>query len=112
MFPALINPTVTILVSAATATGVFVHDTRIDKAAMTAVSAPAVMAAYEANTKQTNLSPDLHPHSERGSLSQAVHDLKTQNPRIQPRAEEKKHLMQKRVAKGHHAFDNYNLPIV
>ena len=112
MFPFLINPITTIFVSISTATGVFVHDTHIDKAAATALTAPAVMA-YEANTKQMSLIPDLHTHSERGSLSQAVHDLKTQNPRIQPRAtEDKKHLLQKRVAKGHHAFDNYSLPIV
>lgn len=111
MFPALINP-LAILVSLSTATGVFVHDTKIDKAT-TVMTAPAVMAAYEASTKQAGLSPDLHTHAERGSLTQAVHDLKTQNPRIQPRNnEDKKHLLQKRVAKGHHAFDNYNLPIV
>lgn len=112
MFPFLINPVTTILVSISTATGVFVHDTHLDKAAATALTMPAVMV-YEANTKQLNLAPDLHTHSERGSLSQTVHDLKTQNPRIQPRTQEdKKHLLQNRVARGHHAFDNYNLPIV
>lgn len=111
MFPAiLINP-LAILVSLSTATGVFVHDTHIDKAA-TALVAPAIIA-YEANTKQLSLAPDLHTHAERGALSQAVHELKAANPRIQPRiSEDKKHLLQKRVARGHHAFDNYSLPIV
>lgn len=114
MFPFLINPLTTIFVSVSTATGVFVHDTHIDKATATAtaIAAPAVMA-YESSTKQTGISPELHTHAERGSLSQAVQDLKTQNPRVQPRHnDDKKHLLQKRVAKGHHPFDNYTLPIV
>lgn len=112
MFAALINP-MAIFVSLSTAAGIFMHDTRLDKVTMTVIAPPAMMTSYEGNIKAINFSSDLHTHSERGSLTQAVHDLKTQNPRIQPRNnEDKKHMLQKHVARGHHAFDNYNLPIV
>jgi hypothetical protein len=112
MFAALINP-LAIIVSLSTATGVFVHDTKIDKATLAALTSPVVSAAYESSVKQANIQPDLHTHAERNSLTQAVHDLKTQHPRIQPRGnEDKKHLLPKSVFRGHHSFDGYNLPIV
>ena len=101
-----------IALSLSTATGIFVHDTKIDKA-VTALSLPPIVATTAAvATAHAMLSGTPHTHSERMSFAQAVHDLKSQNPRIQPRSNDKKHLLQKRVAKGHHPFDNYNLPIV
>lgn len=112
MFAALIHP-ITIFVSLSTATGVLMHDTRLDKVATSAIAPFSATANYEGNTKVVNFASDLHTHSERTSLTQAVHDLKTQSPRIQPRSsEDKKHMLQKHVARGHHAFDSYNLPIV
>jgi hypothetical protein len=107
----IINP-IAILISISTAAGVFVHDMKIDKMTLTALALPAVIASYEASSKFAGLSPDLHTHAERSSLSQVVNDLKAQNPRIQPRTnEDKKHLMQKHAARGYHAFDSYRLPI-
>lgn len=112
MFSNLLNP-LAILVSISTATGVFMHDMSLDKLTSTALALPSVMANYEANGHVVHFGGDLHPHVERLSLSQAVNDLKGQNPRIQPRlSDDKKHLLQKRVMRGHHPFDNYNLPIV
>ena len=112
MFAALINP-LTVIMSLSTATGVLVHDMHIDAAASTALALPSVVVSHEAGNKYVSLDGSAHTHVERTSLSQAVIDLKTQNPRIQPRTtEDKKHLLQKRVARGHHAFDNYNLPVV
>lgn len=111
MFANLLHPLLAIM-SLSTATGVLVHDTRIDKATVSALALPSVMASVDAASKLSALSGDAHTHVERGSLAQAVHDLKAQNPRIQPRSDEKRHFLQKHVARGHHAFDNYNLPLV
>lgn len=111
MFTSLLNPILAIM-SLSTATGVLVHDTRIDKAAVTALAMPAAIVSLDTSSKLAGLSGDLHTHAERASLSQAIHDLKGQMPRTIPRSEDKKHTLPKFVAKGHHAFDNYNLPIV
>lgn len=112
MFSAILSP-LTIFMSLSTATGVLVHDMHIDSAATAAFAMPSVLASYENNNKLSNLGGDAHTHVERGSLAQAVTELRNQNPRIQPRASgDKKYLLQNRVMRGHHAFDNYNLPIV
>lgn len=100
-----------IALSLSTATGIFVHDTKIDKA-VTTLSLPPAIASTTAASAKAILDSTPHTHSERASFAQVVHDLKTQNPRIQPRGDNKKHALPKRVAKGHHAFDNYSLPVV
>jgi hypothetical protein len=103
------NATV-IFLSLITASGVFVHDTRIDKVAATAATLPSALLSYESNDKLTNVSSDSHVSTERSSLAQAVRDLQSTMPRIQPRTEDKKHLMQVRIMRGHHPFDGYHLP--
>lgn len=110
MYPlqVLLNP-LSMLISVMTMTGVTVHDTNVDKAVTTAIYQAQVSSSNDGPTKIGN---DPHTHSERGSLSQAVRDLKTSHPRIQPRNDEKKHLLQKHAVRGHHPFDNYTLPIV
>jgi hypothetical protein len=102
-----------ILLSLSTATGVLLHDTRVDKAAVASLVTPAGVA-YDPAAKAPNFNNDLHAHDERSSsIEQSIRDLKTENPRIQPRTnEDKKYLMQKYAVRGHHAFDNYNLPLV
>jgi hypothetical protein len=112
MFTPLLNPILAIM-SLSTAAGVLIHDTRIDKAASAAFALPAAVMSVDATSKLAGLASDLHTHVERGSIAQAVNDLRTQNPRIQPRSnDDRKHMMQKHVARGHHAFDNYSLPLV
>ena len=111
MFAQIINPII-IAMSLSTAAGVFLHDTRIDKMTATALSLPSLVT-YADIDRVSSLKSDLHTHIERGSLAQAVHDLKAQHPRIQPReTHDRRHMMQKIAPKGHHAFDNYSLPIV
>ena len=100
-----------IALSLSTATGIFVHDTKIDKAVTTFSLPPAITSTTAASVKSM-LGSTPHTHSERVSFAQAVHDLKAQNPRVQPRSDDKKHVLPKRVMKGHHPFDNYNLPVV
>ncbi len=112
MFPTLstlLTP-LSIALSLSTATGVLLHDTKLDKAA---ALAPAMASSFDSANRTTKLIGDPHTHAERGSLSQAVRDLKAQNPRVQPRStEDKKHLMQKNTPRGYHSFDSYNTPLI
>lgn len=111
MFPftTLLTP-LSIALSLSTATGVLLHDTKLDKAASLA---PALSAGLDAADRSIKLAGDPHTHAERGSLSQAVRDIKSQNPRVQPRTtEDKKHLMQKNTPRGYHSFDSYNTPLI
>jgi hypothetical protein len=93
--------------SMSTAAGMVVHDLQIDKAAVVALASPAAYSNFEAANKLVNFG-ELHTHVERMVFSSTSHE-----PMIGPRSNEsKKHLLQKYAARGHHAFDNYNLPIV
>lgn len=105
---------VAFLVSLSTAAGVFLHDMQVDKAASVALSLPPTVAlTYDSGGKLATFSPDLHTHIERSAYSQTINELNSRAPRLQARlAEDKKHFLQKRLARGHHAFDNYNLPLV
>lgn len=110
MLQKIIKPIV-ISISLATAFGIFVHDSRIDKATAAAIALPAVVVTYHLSSVMTLLGSDAHTHTERGSLAQAVLDLKAQNPRLQPRSsEDKRHQLQKYAARGYHPFDSYYTP--
>lgn len=98
----------TVVASLSTMAGVFVHDTTIDKFATMALSMPSTTTEYESSNRVANFGGELHAHPEQVSVVRLIGD----NPRIQPRNDEKKHLLQKRVMRGHHPFDNYNLPLV
>lgn len=91
-------------ISLMTLIGVVIHDTLLDRVAVTTLGLPAVIAAYGAaeNTLKAN---GAHTHIERASFHQT--------PRVTPRAlDDKKYLLARKVAKGHHPFDNYSLPMV
>ena len=105
----LLTSTTSAIVSLLTLSGVFLHDTRLDKAAALAVV--PVQAQYVSPSRAI-LQSDAHTHVERSSFSQAMRSYQTSTPGVQPRNDERKHLVQRNVAKGHHAFDNYNLPLV
>ena len=111
MQSSLINSFI-VMISLATASGVFLHDTRIDKAASVAIM-PLDQLGVETGAKLVHTSPnDLHTHVERTQLGHSSPLLHSLAPSIAPRNEDKKHLAQKVVPKGHHPFDNYNLPII
>lgn len=106
-----LNP-LPVLISLSTLLGVLVHDTKIDQLTTTLLATPALVASYEGVSHALKMS-DPHTHTERISLSEAVRNMANGSPRLQPRlSEEKRHLLQKNVMKGHHAFDNYYLPVV
>ncbi len=113
MFPIsiLINP-IALLLSFSTATGVFVHDMQLDKAAVTALTIPVMMASYEAVGSSLPQVGASHTHSERGPLSQALHGLRSNStPRMLPREDNRKYVLSKKVVKGIHAFDGYYMPL-
>jgi len=107
MLSTLLNP-LAIILSLSTASGVLIHDMHLDSAA-TAMTMP--IASYDTN-KTAGLDSASHTHVERSSFSQLTGGL-SRHFEMQPRtASDKKHLLQKYAARGHHAFDNYYLPIV
>jgi hypothetical protein len=106
MFSSLLH-SLAILISLTTTSGILVHDTHIDQAAA-AIAMPTVLASHDTTGK---LGAETHTHVERMSVSRVVTTLNSHTPVTQPR-EDRKHLMQKHVSRGHHAFDSYHLPIV
>lgn len=102
----LSNPINIIIISLITAAGV-VHDMRIDRVA--AIALPTTVISSQPGDRLGG--PEINTHvAERSSIAQAIRDLEVATPRIQPRTEDKKHLLQARVVRGHHAFDHYYLP--
>lgn len=111
MNPIVFLSPISVIVSISTLVGVVIHDTKIDQLTTTYLAPPAITASAEGRTVIKKSDP--HTHSERVSLSQFVRGMAANNPRIQPRlADDKKYTLQKKVMKGHHAFDNYSLPMI
>lgn len=110
MFPAIfINPTVALTLS--TMVGVFVHDMKIDQFTTTLLAAPAIAVAYEGSIVAIKMT-DPHTHPETVSVSQLGRTMSNKNPRLQPRNDDKKYNLEKKVMKGRHPFDNYSLPAI
>ncbi len=103
MFNSTLNTPITFFIALTALAGVAVHDTKIDKLAST-LNLPAMVSSTEG--AQNKLSGDPHTHVERVSIENSSH------PRLMPRlGDQKKHMMQKNVPKGGHAFDGYSLPL-
>jgi hypothetical protein len=100
----------TLFISFSTLAGIILHATHLDKATVAIVSG-SVGAHYDTVSKQIN-SGDAHTHVERHGFSRIAASYQSTSPGIPPRAEDKKHLMQRYIPKGHYAFDNYNLPLI
>lgn len=113
MFPvSLLIAPFSVFLSLSTATGVLLHDTRLDRATLTALAIPSAIVAYQASGKLVNISPDLHPHPEHHQLSQAVKNLKGATPKTTPRSpSDKKYVSQKNTGLGHDPFNLYALPL-
>lgn len=112
MIPIALFSPLSILVSFSTLFGVIIHDTKVDQFTTTLLATPAVMSSYE-GVAGVIKGADPHTHVERLTLSQYVRGMSSDNPRIQPRlSDEKKYALQRNVMKGHHAFDNYYLPVI
>jgi hypothetical protein len=106
MFNLALSTPISFMISLSALAGVTLHDTKIDKLATTFSGIPAMMSHAESGSK--GISNDLHTHVERVQLSE-VHSAQ---PRIAPRGDQKKHMIQKNMPKGAHRYDGYSLPIV
>lgn len=101
-------------ISLTTALGVFLHDGAIDRAATTSINNAISRGLVHGTPTVTDsgVSADLHTHPEHASHKK-LKNTSNRNPLIHPRErKEKKFMLQKYASRGHHAFDNYNLPIV
>ncbi len=100
-----------VIISLLTATGVTLHDTKLDRAFVSTINTPIISRSVVSSAESIK-STELHTHVERTSFAQAVHNIQSGSPRIHPREDHKKHVTPKSVSRGHHAFDNYSLPMV
>jgi len=111
MFPfSLFLTPLSVFLSLTTATGVVVHDTRIDRATMTALSVPSAVASAQGNSKLVNYATDSHTHVERHSLSSS--ELRSDSPRLNPRANaDRKHISEKHAGLGHDPLESHLFPL-
>jgi hypothetical protein len=110
MLPIALINTLSLVISMSTMMGVVLHDTHVDKAALTAISGPSVYASSDTSIKL--LGNDPHTHTERHSFSQSIHELRSENPRLQPRAiDDRKHILQKKLTKHSHDSERYSLQL-
>lgn len=100
----------TIVLSLLTATGVFIHDARIDKATFGHGSAHYKRNVIASGT-DIGLQSDAHVHPEK--IQKTLRGFAYQSPSIHPReTKHKRYMLQNIEPSGRHAFDNYNLPII
>lgn len=86
MLPFVFNP-IGILFTLAAGFGVVLHDTRLDKAATTALAVPIAVVSYglaDAGLKMN----DAHIHTERVNVGENLRNLNYSVPKLQPRTEE------------------------
>ncbi len=103
-------------ISLMTAFGVFMHDGRVDRAAMTAMHSP-FQATYSGSEllyrMKSFVETDAHTHPDHNAArSSLLNSFAYQSPSVPPRNQDQKRLHQQMLARGHHAFDNANLPII
>ncbi len=105
------------ILSLFTAMGVFMHDSRVDKATSTALSsinsfgyAPvkAVAGRYS-----DFVSSDAHTHPDHNAANKSlISSFFYQSPSVAPRRKSHAKELARATAKPRHAFDNANLPIL
>lgn len=97
------------LVSLATASGVLLHDTQIDKAVIASIQAQA-LGTTEVNIgghAKVRSSSNSHPHPEHTSVRKDGSDTTA----TLPKGRDRRKLLQKRQVKGFHG-NNFCLPLV
>lgn len=109
MLSEIINP-ITVLISLTAVFGIFVHDSRIDEALITAVSTPVITVNYSPSPIRLMVI-DQHIHPEINSFSRAS-GLNSQQPATQPRnQDEKKYIAQRRLM-GNTFGNEYSWPSI
>lgn len=109
MLSEIINP-LTILISLTAVFGVFVHDTQIDKALVTAISSPATSSDYCSEPLKLP-TVDQHIHSESTSLT-GTSNLNSQQPATQPRNQDDKKYVAGRRLSSNTPGNEYSWPSI
>lgn len=92
-----------------TSSGIFLHETKIDKLTVLTMAAPVLAAQKVASGGLLDTMP--HTHSEAGLLQTSARELKGKTPGMTPRRDKHKYRMNKSVPRGFHLFDSYHLPL-
>lgn len=109
MINILIGP-FAVLLSLSTSTGIFLHETKIDKMTILAMVAPVVAAQKLAAGSVLDSMP--HTHSDAGVLETSTREFRTKSPGITPRRDrDEKYRLSKKVPRGFYLFDSYYLPL-
>ena len=107
----------TFSISLATASGVFIHDGRIDRAANSTLrssigSHGPVQVQSNGQAVDAGVHTDPHTHPEHGGRS-LLNGFSYKNPSTTPREKtSKKYMLQNASPRGRHAFDNHHLPLL
>ena len=104
-------------ISLITATGVFMHDSRIDKASSTALASIVSLGYAPVKTVSGRvsdfMSTDAHTHPDHNAASKSlISSFFYQSPSIAPRRKSHRKELSRATAEPRHAFDNANLPIL
>lgn len=109
MLSEIISP-LTVLISLTAVFGVFMHDTQIDKALITAVTAPVETSEFR--TEPIKLpSVEQHIHAESTSFSNTA-NLNAQQPATQPRNSDDKKYVAGRRLMGNSPGNEYSWPSI
>ncbi len=98
--------------SLVTATGVFIHDGRIDRAAST-VRPISFKHSSDSGAGSSDAGLAGNPHTHPEKTGRTLKGFAYQSPSVPPREQRaKRYMMQNYEPRGRHAFDNYYLPII
>lgn len=104
-------------ISLCTALGVFMHDSRVDKASTTALSSVMRLGYGPAKTISGRysdfVSSDAHTHPDHNAANKSLlSSFFYQSPSIAPRRKSHRKELARATAEPRHAFDNANLPVL
>lgn len=98
-----------VILSLSTSTGIFLHETKVDKLAVLAMANPIAAAQKVSGGSLLDSMP--HTHSESGLLQSSSREFNTKSPGITPRRDKDEKYRLKKVSRGTHLFDSYHLPL-
>lgn len=104
-------------ISLLTAMGVFMHDSRVDKASTTVLSSFVSLGYGPAKTISGRysdfVSSDAHTHPDHNAANKSLlSSFFYQSPSVAPRRKSHRKELARATAIPRHAFDNANLPVL
>ncbi len=94
--------------------GIALHDTKLDNITKMALAIPIFVVTYESANilALAGLGGDAHTHVERVSVERTASKATSWTPSLGSRKDQDmKYRLNNSVQRGHHPFDNYNLPV-